>query len=120
MHSGFQALREHCPMKYLSREPRETHIEAVEADIRRIVTLWKDCRTRFGAEGPFLFSHFTVADAMFAPVASRFRTYVEDLSGYGDDGTAAAYMTALFALPAMEAWGLDAEAERAEYVDAAK
>lgn len=119
MHSGFQALREHCPMKHLSREPRETHIEQVEADIRRIVALWQDCRRRFGGEGPFLFSSFSVADAMYAPIASRFRTYVEDLGRFGDDGTAAAYMDALFALPAMEAWERGAEAERAEYAESA-
>lgn len=115
MHSGFQALREHCPMKHLEREPRETHIEPVEVNIRRIVALWQDCRRRFGGDGPFLFSRFSVADAMYAPIASRFRTYVADLGAYGDDGTAAAYMDALFALPAMETWALGAEEERAEY-----
>ncbi|HRN84655.1 MAG TPA: glutathione S-transferase family protein [Hyphomicrobium sp.] len=119
MHSGFQALREHCPMKFLSQDLRDTHDEAVEADIRRIVALWKDCRQRFGAEGPFLFSRFSVADAMYAPIASRFRTYVKDLAPFGDDGTAAAYIDALFALPAMKAWERGAEAERAEYAESA-
>ena len=119
MHSGFQALREHCPMKFLSQELRDTHIEPVEADIRRIVALWKDCRNRFGGEGPFLFSRFSVADAMYAPVASRLRTYVQDLAAFGDDGTAAAYIEALYALPAMAEWARGAEAERAEYVEGA-
>lgn len=119
MHAGFQALREHCPMKYLSREPRETHGEAVETDIRRIVTIWQECRRQFGGEGPYLFSRFSIADAMYAPIASRFRTYVADLAPFGDDGTAAAYMTALFVLPAMEAWQKGAEAEREEYADRA-
>lgn len=119
MHSGFQALREHCPMKFLSQDLRETMPEAVEADIRRIVALWQDCRRRFGGQGPFLFSRFSVADAMYAPVASRLRTYVGDLRAYGDDGTATAYVDALYALPAMGAWARGAEAERAEYGAAA-
>ena len=62
------------------------------------------CRRRFGASGPFLFGGFTAADAMYAPVSSRFRTYLPDLSTYGDDGTAQAYVDALFALPAMAEW----------------
>ncbi|HRN87073.1 glutathione S-transferase family protein [Hyphomicrobium sp.] len=119
MHSGFQALREHCPMKFLSQELRDTHIEPVEADIRRIVALWGDCRRRFGGEGPFLFSRFSVADAMYAPVASRLRTYVNDLAAFGDDGTASAYIEALYALPAMDEWKRGAEAEREEAVEGA-
>lgn len=117
MHSGFQALREHCPMKFLSQELGDTPIESVAADIRRIVMLWQDCRQRFGGEGPFLFSRFSVADAMYAPIASRFRTYVKDLAAFGDDGTAASYIDALFALPAMTEWKRGAEAERAEYAE---
>lgn len=115
MHSGFTALREHCPMNFLGRSPRETHIEPVEVNIRRTIALWQDCRRLFGADGPFLFSRFSVADAMFAPVASRFRTYVADLAAYGDEGTAAAYIEALFAMPAMEEWARGAEAEKDEY-----
>lgn len=111
MHSGFQALREHCPMKLLAEEPKADHPEPVQANIRRIVALWKDCRRRFGAEGPFLFSGFSIADAMYAPVASRFRTYVADLGAFGDDGTAAAYVETLFALPAMEEWTRGAREE---------
>lgn len=104
MHSGFQALREHCPMKLLAREPKTDLIDPVQVNIRRIVELWTDCRRRFGADGPFLFSRFSIADAMYAPVASRLKTYIEDLGVYGDDGTAAAYVDALFALPAMKEW----------------
>lgn len=111
MHSGFQALREHCPMKFLAREPKSEHLEPVQVNIRRIVELWKDCRKRFGAGGPFLFSQFTIADAMYAPVASRFRTYVPDLKAFGDDGTAATYVETLFALPAIEEWTRGAQEE---------
>jgi glutathione S-transferase len=113
MHSGFQPLREHCPMKFLSQEPRSELPEAVDDNIRRVVGLWKDCRSRFGADGPFLFSRFSIADAMYAPVASRLRTYVTDLGAFGDDGTAVAYIDALFALPAMEEWAQGAREEMA-------
>ncbi len=104
MHSGFAALREHCPMELLARTPMATLPDAVGAEVRRIVALWRDCRRRFGASGPLLFGGFTAADAMYAPVASRFRTYLPDLAPYGDDGTAQAYVDALFALPAMAEW----------------
>ncbi len=111
MHSGFQALREHCPMKFLAHEPKAEHIDPVQVNIRRIVELWKECRSRFGADGPFLFSSFSIADAMYAPVASRFKTYIGDLGAFGDDGTAAAYIDALFALPAMQEWAEGARQE---------
>ncbi len=113
MHSGFQALREHCPMNFLARDPKADHIDPVQVNIRRIVELWKDCRQRFGAGGPFLFSGFSIADAMYAPVASRFRTYIEDLGAFGDDGTCAAYIETLFALRAMKEWADGARHETA-------
>lgn len=111
MHSGFQPLRQDCPMDFLARAPRTALAEEVATDVRRIVGLWLDCRRQFGQGGPFLFGAFSAADAMFAPVASRFRTYVENLGPYGDDGTAQAYVGALFALPAMTAWENGARAE---------
>jgi glutathione S-transferase len=111
MHSGFQALREHCPMHFLGMKPKTQFPEAVEADIRRIVAAWRACRSRHGERGPFLFGSFTAADAMYAPVASRFRTYVPDLSRFEDDGTAKAYIDTLFAMPEMVAWGEGARDE---------
>ena len=108
MHSGFAALREHCPMDLLARAPMATLPDAVDAEVRRILALWRDCRRRFGASGPLLFGAFTAADAMYGPVASRFRTYLPDLAAYGDDGTAQAYVEALFALPPMTDWETDA------------
>lgn len=104
MHSGFQALREHCPMDILSRNPREDLPEAAELNIGRVIALWIDCRRRFGGSGPFLFSDFSAADAMYAPVASRFRTYLPDLARYGDDGTAARYVETVFAMPEIAEW----------------
>ncbi len=113
MHSGFTALRQHCSMDLFARQPQATLAPEVEADIRRIVALWQGCRARFGGGGPFLFSQFTGADAMYAPVASRFRTYVPDLAPYGDDGTARAYVETIFAMPEMDAWADGARAELA-------
>lgn len=112
MHSGFLALRRHCPMKFLATQRMETFDDKVRLNIERIMVLWRDCRDRFGDNGPFLFSEFSIADAMYAPVASRLRTYVSDLAEFGDDGTAQAYMAALFAMPEMQQWGEAARAEQ--------
>ena len=109
MHSGFAALREHCPMQLLARTPMATLPDAVADEVRRILALWRDCRRRFGASGPLLFGAFTAADAMYAPVASRLRTYLPELAAYGDDGTAQAYVDALLALPAMADWEAGAQ-----------
>ena len=104
MHAGFQALREHCPMDFLGRKPKARLLKPVAADVRRIVAIWQDCRSRHGSGGPFLLGRFSAADAMYAPVASRVRTYLPDLAHYGDDGTAQAYVEAILSLPQMVAW----------------
>ena len=111
MHSGFQALREHCPMDFVRRAPKARLPKPVAADVRRIVAIWRDCRGRHGSGGPFLLGRFSAADAMYAPVASRFRTYLPDLSPYGDDGSAQAYVETLFSLPEMAQWERDAKEE---------
>ncbi len=73
---------------------------AVQADIDRVMAIWRDCRERFGAgNGDFLFGRFTIADAMYAPVATRFRTYRIALERDGD-----AYCETIMALPAMQEW----------------
>lgn len=113
MHSGFMPLRRTCSMDILAKTPLEVVPEDVEADVRRIVALWRECRSGFGGGGPFLFGGFTAADAMYAPVASRFRTYLPDLEKFGDDGTAAAYVDAIFAMPEMQEWIEGAKAEGA-------
>ncbi len=104
IHSGFAPLRQACSMEILADNPLEPVPEAVETDIRRIVALWRECRSKFGAGGPFLFGEFSAADAMYAPAASRFRTYIPDLGRYGDDGTAAGYVATIFAMPEVAAW----------------
>ncbi len=111
MHSGFRPLRLHCPMDFLARAPVATLPEEVAADVRRIVALWRDCRGGFGAAGPFLFGDFSAADAMYAPVASRLRTYLPNLTAYGDDGVAQAYVDTVFAMPEMAAWEQGARIE---------
>ncbi|MGH6750358.1 MAG: glutathione S-transferase family protein [Methyloceanibacter sp.] len=104
MHSGFAALRNDMSMDLLARLPSPPMTAALKADIRRVVAIWHDARSRFGKSGLFLFGTFTNADAMFAPVATRFRTYGVDLARFGDDGTAQAYEDALLAMPEMAEW----------------
>ena len=111
MHAGFAMLRNDMPMDLLSKLPCPPLNDALEADIRRIAAIWKDTRARFGKGGHFLFGAFSNADAMYAPVATRFRTYGVDLARFGDDGTAAAYASAILALPAMAEWTAGAVAE---------
>ena len=113
MHSGFVALRNECPMDFVNVLGFPQISDKVEADISRIVQIWRDCRTRFGAGGDFLFGAFSAADAMYAPVASRFVTYEVDLARFGDDGTAARYRDMLMAMPAMRRWAEESRAELA-------
>jgi glutathione S-transferase len=107
MHSGFAALRQHLPMNIRSSFPGRGVTPEVQADINRIMALWRDCRTRFGeGNGEFLFGGFTIADAMYAPVVSRFRTYKIEL-----EREAEAYCEAIMALPAMQEWAAAARNE---------
>lgn len=106
MHSGFAALRQQMSMEVAASRPGEGQTPEVLADIARIAALWTSCRERFAAAGPFLFGDFSVADAMYAPVAFRFHTYGVELPPL-----AAAYRDTLLALPAMQEWAADARAE---------
>jgi glutathione S-transferase len=106
MHSGFPALRSEFSMDFHARIEGRVPSEQARAEIGRIVQIWSGTRREFGAGGPFLFGHFTNADAMYAPVATRFRTYGLDPKSFGDrDGVAEDYMRAVLALPHMEEWG---------------
>ncbi len=82
--------------------------EATAKDIRRIVALWSDLRGQFGDAGPFLLGDWSIADAFFTPVATRFRSYGVRLSDYGDQGAAGAYCEALLETPEFKAWEADA------------
>lgn len=99
MHAGFAALRGHFPMNMRSSFPDRGASTEAQADINRVTALWRDCRKRFGEGGPFLFGAFSIVDAMFAPVVSRFRTYKIDL-----DEVASAYVEAVWSLPALQDW----------------
>ncbi|MBI4723911.1 MAG: glutathione S-transferase family protein [Rhodomicrobium sp.] len=105
MHSGFQALRKEFPMDFHARMSGCVPSDQAQADIRRIVEIWRETRHASGTGGPFLFGAFGIADAMYAPVATRFQTYGIDLAGHGDDGTASAYVQAVLAMPEMQEWG---------------
>ena len=107
MHSGFQALRQNMFMNIRRRMPNRGHTPEVAADIERITAIWKDCRRCYAASGPFLFGRFSIADAMYAPVALRFQTYAVSV-----DGAAGEYMRSLLALPAMQEWIAAAHAEK--------
>lgn len=115
MHSGFQDLRRDMPMAVLERHLGEGHTEEALANVKRVIALWRGLRGRFGQQAPedhgFLFGHFTVADAMYAPVVTRLETYGVDLTALGDDGVARAYMDAVMTLPSMRDWISGAEAE---------
>jgi glutathione S-transferase len=106
MHSGFAALRTDLPMKLKETFPATARRPEVEQDIARIQALWTECRKAYGAKGPFLFGAFSIADAMFAPVVSRFRTYSVPMQG-----EVAAYADAVWSLPAMQEWLAAARAE---------
>jgi glutathione S-transferase len=106
MHAGFGPLRRHLPMNmWRPVTPRQLTPE-VETNVRRIEAIWTDCRRRYGAAGGFLFGGFGAADAMYAPVVSRFHTY-----GVEVGATARAYMDGVMALPAWGEWRAAALAE---------
>ncbi len=100
MHSGFAALRNECGMNlHRPVRPKPSLSDDALANIRRIQSIWKECRTRYGQGGPYLFGAFSAADAMYAPVVHRFRTYVIDA-----DKVARDYMTAMQVHEAFKAW----------------
>jgi glutathione S-transferase len=100
MHAGFADLRNHCPMNMRRDRSRKRELTpAVEANVARIDALWQDARARFGRGGPFLFGTFGAADAMYAPVVSRFASYSIPVSA-----PSRTYMDAMMALPAWKEW----------------
>jgi glutathione S-transferase len=99
MHAGFLPLRRSCPMNMWRPVKKLALNDETNANVRRIDAMWADCRTRYGAGGPFLFGPFTAADAMYAPVVSRLHTYAIEVGP-----VARAYMAAVMALPAWREW----------------
>jgi glutathione S-transferase len=106
MHSGFSILRSQWPMNARATGRKTAPNAERAADINRIETLWDECRARFGSDGPWLFGEYSAADAMYAPVVLRLRTYGAKVR----EGTAA-YMATALADPPMLEWLAAAKAE---------
>ena len=106
MHSGFMPLRNECGMN-LHRPIRAVALsDDARANVARIQEIWADCHARYGKQGPFLFGAFSAADAMYAPVVHRFRTYAIQV-----EAEAQHYVDAMMALPAFAEWTRDGTAE---------
>ncbi|MCC6469379.1 MAG: glutathione S-transferase family protein [Alphaproteobacteria bacterium] len=101
MHSGFGPLRAAMSMDVKARHPTPPMTPELAANIARVQELWNQCRREFGAKTgkPFLFGAFTIADAMYAPVGTRFVTY-----GVKLDDVSTAYVKSIVELPAMKEW----------------
>ena len=97
MHAGFMALRNAAPMNLRASYPGRVDYEEVKGDLRRLEVLWGEMLARSG--GPYLFGSFSAADAMFAPVAARIRTYDLPVSGL-----TRSYVDAIYDLPAFKEW----------------
>jgi glutathione S-transferase len=97
MHSGFVSLRQALPMNIKGHFPQFKIWSKAKADIERVVAIWRECLDAYG--GPFLFGELSMADAMYAPVVSRFRTYDVAL-----DRQTQAYADRIWALPAVAEW----------------
>lgn len=106
MHSGFSALREAMPMNCRRRLAGFSAPHDAAEDIRRICQIWRWCRETWGSDGPFLFGEFCIADAMYAPVVSRFHTY-----GVRLEPPERAYMDAIWGLDAVQHWMREAADE---------
>lgn len=107
MHSGFAALRMNLPMNCRASYPGVGRQPEVLEDIARIIAIWTESRTRHAPDGAFLFGRFSIADAFYAPVVTRFKTY-----GVKVPALCSAYMDTILALPPMIEWYAAARAER--------
>lgn len=112
MHSSFQALRNAMGMNIRSRHPGKGMTPQSKQDIDRVVEIWTECRRRFGAGGELLFGRFSIADAFYAPVVTRFETYAVALPP-----AAQSYCEAVRALPAVREW-CEAARRETEFVAA--
>jgi glutathione S-transferase len=111
MHSGFQALRDRMPMNIRGSYPGKGLTPESQRDIDRVVALWSECRERFGSGGPLLFGAFSIADAFFAPVVMRFRTYAVEVPRAANE-----YCTAVESLDAVRGW-MEAARKEKDFVD---
>lgn len=106
MHAGFPTLREAMPMNCRAMGRKVSLPDALAADIDRVLDIWSDCHRRYRSKGNWLFGRFSVADAMFAPVVLRFRTY-----GVNLPDSASAYPRRLLESEAIQDWLAAAESE---------
>jgi len=106
MHSGFPELRKALSMEIAARHPTPALDDQVQADIARIVAIWTEALAASKEKGGFLFGGFSIADAFYAPVVTRFETY-----GIHLPAVAQAYAQRVLALPPMHAWTAAAKAE---------
>ena len=106
MHSEFRALRSSMPMNCRAMGRRVPLGAALTADIDRVFAIWTDCAEQYADRGAWLFGEFSVADAMYAPIVLRFRTY-----GINLPEAASGYPARLLDSPALQQWLLDAESE---------
>ena len=106
MHAGFRSLRGAMPMNIRASLPGKGMNPAVQKDIDRIADIWESCRSRFGQGGELLFGQFTVADAFFAPVATRFLTYAVKLPPVAQQ-----YADTLLGLSSVREWMTQARRE---------
>lgn len=114
MHAGFTIVRSQWPMNARATGRRTAANPERSAEIARIEDLWADCRARFGGGGPWLFGEYSIADAMYAPVVLRFRTYGARLRE-----TSAAYSATVIEDPVMREW-LDAAAAESWTIEASE
>jgi len=106
MHSGFPDLRQQLPMEFVRRLPLPELRDTTKAQIARILSAWGDALERHGRNGGFLFGRFSIADCMYAPVVSRFRTY-----GVPAPAIVQTYCERIWTLPGMRDWEKAAQAE---------
>ena len=109
-HAGYRHLRDAMPMNIRSRHPGKGNSPEVRAEVDRLCANWRETKTRFGGDRPFLFGDFCAADAYFTPVVSRFVTYAVSLPG-----EAKRYQAALLGTRAMRAW-TEAALKETEFV----
>jgi glutathione S-transferase len=109
MHAGFLALRNACPMNLRRSQKSPSHPlgDDVRRNVARIEAVWRESRKLYGKGGPFLFGKFTIADAMYAPVATRLDTYALPVSRSSRE-----YMDAVMGTAAFRAWKADALKEK--------
>lgn len=98
VHAGFGWLRANCPMNLRRNAPRRLP-PVVEAEVNRIATIWRTCRVKYAAKGPFLFGTFTAVDAMFAPIATRLRSYRIPVDTVCQD-----YVETIYQMPPFQRW----------------